>query len=188
MVPSPVWSRPRASRCALAWQGCGRHVGRMEEITLRPFTADDTDWLVDQHATLYAQNDGFDDSFGPLVRTILEDFVAGHDAERERGWIAEADGARLGSIFCVRLNDTTAKLRLFLLLPEARGRGLGQRLLHQCMGFARDTGYSNMQLWTHQSHTAACALYAKFGWEMVGSKPVHSFGQDLVEQTWVYRF
>ena len=160
----------------------------MNDITLRRFEAADTDWLVEQHATLYARDEGFDDSFGPLVRSILADFVAAHDPARECGWIAQDGTTRLGSIFCVALDDTTAKLRLFLLLPEARGRGLGTQLLRQCMGFAQEAGYAGMQLWTHESHRAACALYERFGWTLEGAKPVHSFGQDLVEQTWVYRF
>ena len=156
----------------------------MTQPVLRPFHPDDTDWLVERHGTLYARDEGFDDSFGPLVRTILEAFVTEHDPARERGWIAEQEGARLGSIFCVRLTDTTAKLRLFLLVPEARGLGLGKRLLHTCMSFARSAGYSDMQLWTHESHKAACALYRANGWHLVSSKPVHSFGVDLVEQSW----
>ena len=160
----------------------------MTHVTLRPFSAADTDWLVEQHGVQYAQAEGFDDTFGPLVRSILVDFVADHDPACEQGWIAEQDGAPLGSIFCVRFNDTTAKLRLFLLVPEARGKGVGRQLLDQCMRFARETGYEGMQLWTHESHRAACALYAKTGWTLQASEPVHSFGQDLVEQTWVYRF
>nr|WP_299146042.1 GNAT family N-acetyltransferase [uncultured Tateyamaria sp.] len=165
-----------------------RTVVRMTETILRPFQAEDTDWLVDQHAFLYASDDGFDDTFGPLVRSILDGYVSDHDPACEQGWIAEADGARLGSIFCVRHDQQTAKLRLFLLVPQARGRGVGRMLLQRCMGFARDSGYAGMTLWTHESHRAACALYARTGWELTASKPVHSFGQDLVEQTWVYRF
>ncbi|WP_050930233.1 GNAT family N-acetyltransferase [Aestuariivita boseongensis] len=156
----------------------------MSDAILRPFHPSDIDWLVERHQTLYARDEGFDDTFGPLVRSILEDFAASHDPARERGWIAEKDGVPLGSIFCVRLTDETAKLRLFLLVPEARGLGLGKRLLQTCTGFARDAGYSDMQLWTHESHEAACALYSAFGWQLVASKPVHSFGRDLVEQSW----
>ncbi|TNF61270.1 MAG: N-acetyltransferase [Rhodobacteraceae bacterium] len=160
----------------------------MTEITLRPFRPEDTDWLVERHGTLYAQNDGFDDSFAPLVRSILQAFSAGHDPACEQGWIAEGEGRRLGSIFCVRHDATTAKLRLFLLEPEARGQGLGRRMLETCMEFARRAGYSGMTLWTHESHRAACALYRAAGWRLVASEPVRSFGQDLVEQTWTYRF
>lgn len=156
----------------------------MSQIILRKFTADDAPWLVEQHGVLYAKAEGFDETFGPLVASILEDFIGHHDPERERGWIAEQNGQRLGSIFCVRADETTAKLRLFLLVPESRGKGLGKRLLKTCMGFARDAGYAQMVLWTHESHTAACALYAANGWELVDSKPVHSFGVDLVEQSW----
>ena len=160
----------------------------MDDISLRRFDAADTDWLVTQHATLYARDEGFDDTFGPLVRDILDAFVAGHDPSCECGWIAEREGVRLGSVFCVRLDATTAKLRLFLLLPEARGLGLGARMLEHCMGFARSAGYAGMQLWTHESHRAACALYRRFGWTLVASQPVQSFGVDLVEQSWRYRF
>ena len=88
----------------------------------------------------------------------------------------------------MRLDDQTAKLRLFLLEPEARGLGLGRCLLEACMSFARGSGYAGMQLWTHEEHSAAGALYARNGWELVESRPVHSFGRNLTEQTWKIRF
>ncbi|MBK0326897.1 GNAT family N-acetyltransferase [Rhodobacteraceae bacterium F11138] len=156
----------------------------MTEISLRRFDAADAPWLVDLHDQTYAREEGFDDSFGQLVARILADFIARHDPECERGWIAWRDGQRLGSIFCVRQGPTTAKLRLFLLTPEARGCGLGWRMLRTCMGFARDAGYLDMRLWTHESHRAACALYARNGWQLLDSRPVRSFGVDLVEQSW----
>ncbi len=160
----------------------------MSDVTLRPFEPRDVDWLVERHATLYAQSEGFDETFGPLVRSILDGFVADHDEACEAGWIAMDGADRLGSIFCVRHDESTAKLRLFLLVPEARGKGVGRLLLERCMGFAREAGYAGMQLWTHESHRAACALYVRTGWSLTESHPVHSFGQDLVEQTWIYRF
>ena len=160
----------------------------MTEATIRAFEAADRDWLVAQHALHYAKEEGFDASFGALVAEILDAFIADHDPACERGWIAFDGADRLGSVFCVRLNETTAKLRLFLLVPEARGRGLGHRLLETCMGFAQAKGYSGMQLWTHESHAAACALYRQHGWQLESSVPVHSFGQDLVEQSWTYQF
>jgi GNAT superfamily N-acetyltransferase len=160
----------------------------MSDVIIRQFTPADIDWLVEQHGVLYARDEGFDDTFGPLVASILADFNAGHDDACERGWIAQQGEQRLGSIFCVRLDDGTAKLRLFLLTPQARGKGLGKRLLAQCMGFAQNAGYSGMELWTHKSHVAACALYAGTGWKLTASAPVQSFGCDLIEQTWIYRF
>lgn len=161
-------------------------MGRLAVMTLeiRLFTPEDADWLTDQHGALYACDEGFDETFAPLVAGILADFVAKHDPSCERGWIAWDGDTRLGSIFCVRLDAQTAKLRLFLLVPEARGRGLGRQLLETCMGFARDTGYARMSLWTHAEHAAACALYARNGWVLRESKQVHNFGRDLTEQQW----
>ncbi|SHJ41122.1 Ribosomal protein S18 acetylase RimI [Shimia gijangensis] len=155
-----------------------------DDVVFRRFDADDAAWSVAQHRKLYDDAEGFDDSFGDLVEQIITDFLNDHDPLQERGWIAELNGVRLGQIFCVKLDDRTAKLRLFLTVPDARGLGLGKALLGACMDFARDKGYAKMQLWTHESHEAACALYRKFGWELTNSKPVHSFGVDLVEQSW----
>ena len=156
----------------------------MTEIRLRRFVPTDSQWIVARHADLYARDEGFDETFGPLVAGILKEFCANQDPIREQGWVAELDGKRLGCIFCMRLDDSTAKLRLFLLTPEARGQGLGKRLLQTCMGFARTAGYSEMALWTHASHKAACGLYEAFGWHVTSSRRVHSFGQELIEQTW----
>jgi GNAT superfamily N-acetyltransferase len=156
----------------------------MDKILLRRFESADVPWLVEQHGDLYAAEEGFDETFGPLVADILAGFIADHDPMRERGWVAMQDGQRLGSIFCVAAEGNSAKLRMFLLTPAARGKGLGKRLLRSCLEFARECGYQDMVLWTHESHKAACALYNAFGWELVESKPVHSFGVDLIEQSW----
>ena len=160
----------------------------MAEIEITPFEPTDRDWLVDAHGRHYAAAEGFDESFGLLVGEIIDAFITDHDPALEAGWVARHDGQRLGCIFCVRLDEKQAKLRLFLLLPEARGQGLGHRLLMTCMGFAKDRGYAGMQLWTHESHRAAGALYARNGWNLIDSKPVVSFGQPLIEQTWVIAF
>lgn len=155
---------------------------------IRDFRPSDTDWLVDRHQALYAADEGFDDTFGPLVRSILDAFVADHDPRCEAGWIAEAEGARLGSIFCMRHDAKMARLRLFLLVPGARGRGMGFALLGHCTDFARRAGYRGMTLRTHASHRAACALYARTGWTLGQSEPVTSFGRPLVEQSWTIGF
>jgi GNAT superfamily N-acetyltransferase len=154
---------------------------------LRPFSPEDAEWLVDRHAALYARDDGFDESFGPLVAGIIAEFLAKADQMRQAGWIAWEGGQRLGSIFCVGEGPATpqiAKLRLFLVEPQARGTGLAQTLLDTCFAFARSAGYTQMLLWTHESHRAAGRLYARNGFAVISSRPVHSFGQDLVEQIW----
>ncbi len=160
----------------------------MSEIEIRPFTPDDRDWVVAAHAELYAREAGFDDSFGVLVGDIVDAFVADHDQTCERGWIAWDGAERLGSIFCMRLDAETAKLRLFQLTVQARGRGLGHRLLDSCTGFARAQGYSAMVLSTHKSHEAACALYLRNGWQVLEERPVVSFGQSLIEMDMVLTF
>ena len=156
----------------------------MSDIRMRPYEGSDAPWLVERHQTLYAAAEGFDETFGPLVASILADFEANHDPRCECGWVAERAGDRLGSIFCVRLDPDTAKLRLFLVVPDARGLGLGRRLLNQCLGFARASGYRRLTLWTHESHRAACALYLAEGFAETQRKPVRSFGRDLVELTY----
>jgi DNA-binding MarR family transcriptional regulator/ribosomal protein S18 acetylase RimI-like enzyme len=156
-----------------------------ETVTLRDLGPGDAGWVIGQHGALYARDEGYDGRFEALVAEILGGFLKDRDPACERGWIAEAARRRLGCIFCVRENPETARLRLFLALPEARGLGLGRRLLAACTDFARARGYRRMVLWTHESHRAACALYAKSGWRMVGSEPAEAFGQKVVDQHWV---
>lgn len=151
---------------------------------IRTAIPSDAAWIIERHATHYAENDGFDASFGLLVADIVEGFFASHDPARERGWIAMADQTPVGCIFCVAGPDATAKLRLFYLEPFARGTGLAQTLLDTCLTFARETGYPVMRLWTHESHRAAGRLYARNGFTLIDSAPVQSFGQNLVTQTW----
>jgi len=156
-----------------------------DAVTFRDIAVGDAGWLIQRHGELYARDEGFDASFEPLVAEILTAFLRAHDPATERAFIATRGPDRLGSIFCVQSGEPgVAKLRLFFLEPEARGLGLGQRLLDACLGFARGAGYRRMVLWTHESHRAACALYAKNGFEMTMRKPVRSFGVDLVEQSW----
>jgi GNAT superfamily N-acetyltransferase len=155
------------------------------EVRLDDLRTGDAGWLVMRHAELYAREAGFDATFEPLVARVLADFLDHHDPARERGWIARAGARRLGSIFCVTGSaPEVAKLRLFLLEPDVRGMGLGRGLLGACLDFAREAGYARMTLRTHESHRAACALYARTGFACVGSRPVRSFGVDLVEQEW----
>lgn len=154
-------------------------------VEFRDLAVGDAGWLIEQHAILYAREEGFDASFEALVARIMADFIEQCDAPIERAWIAWEDGTRLGSIFCVKGDKPElAKLRLFLLVPEARGKRLGRRLLELCIAHARAHGFRRLTLWTHESHQAACALYKATGFECTASRSVTSFGVDLVEQEW----
>jgi GNAT superfamily N-acetyltransferase len=150
----------------------------------RPFMPEDAGWLVDRHGALYARDEGFDARFPALVREIVDGFLTAHDPAREAGWILWQGDRRQGSVFVVEEAPGVSKLRLVLLEPEARGQGLGQRLLDQAMGFARGAGYRTMRLWTHESHRAAGRLYARNGFRLVGQEARQSFGQPVVAQFW----
>ncbi|WP_371228796.1 GNAT family N-acetyltransferase [Roseovarius sp. 2305UL8-3] len=156
----------------------------MTDVSIRIATAQDVDWIAQIHGTLYRRDEGFDDGFQPLVQSVLEGFIADHDPVCERGWVVMQGDRRAGSLFCTRLSKETAKLRLFLLMPELRGRGLGQTLLSNAMGFARDAGYQAMQVSTYSRHAAACALYQRVGFVLTDSKPARAFGHDMIEQSW----
>lgn len=156
-----------------------------EEVQLRDLAIGDAGWLIERHGVLYARDEGFDHTFEALVAEILADYIRTRDPDRERAFIAVRDGERLGSVFCTRSDDPdAARLRMLLVDPKARGTGLGARLLDACLSFARDAGYRRLWLWTHESHRAACALYAKRGFAMTGARQERSFGVDVVEQIW----
>ena len=144
----------------------------------------DLGWVVQAHGELYAREYGWDGSFEALVARIVADFAADHDAAREAAWLAELDGQRVGCVFCVREEDETARLRIVLVDPKARGQGLGSRLVDTCLEFARAAGYRRMVLWTNHPLTSARAIYLAAGFELVAEEPHHSYGVDLIGQTY----
>jgi DNA-binding MarR family transcriptional regulator/GNAT superfamily N-acetyltransferase len=153
-------------------------------VVLRPPEPGDLGWIVHRHGAVYAREYGFDAGFEALVARIVADFAAGNDPAFERAWIAEIDGERAGSVLLVRLDAETAKLRLLLVEPAARGFGLGRRLVDECLGFARDRGYQRITLWTQSELDVARALYAAAGFACVEAVPERAFGRDLVTETW----
>ncbi|MDR7092426.1 bifunctional helix-turn-helix transcriptional regulator/GNAT family N-acetyltransferase [Hydrogenophaga laconesensis] len=151
---------------------------------LRDVRAGDMGWVVEQHGEIYGLEYGWNSEFEALVAEIVAGMIRRHDPAWERGWIAELDGERVGSVFVVRKSDTEAQLRLLILTPAARGLGLGARLTEECIAFARAKGYRKMVLWTNSNLDVARAIYARRGFELVHSEPYHGYGQDLVGETW----
>ncbi|MDQ0468083.1 bifunctional helix-turn-helix transcriptional regulator/GNAT family N-acetyltransferase [Labrys wisconsinensis] len=155
-----------------------------EPFTLRSHRPGDIGWVVERHGALYAQEYGWDERFEALVAEIAAGFIKTFDPARERCWIAERAGRRVGSVFLVRERDAVAKLRLLLVDPAARGLGLGQRLVAECIAFARQAGYGRLTLWTQRNLDAARHIYAKAGFRMVHSEPYQGIGRDLVSEIW----
>ncbi|HEY9244788.1 MAG TPA: helix-turn-helix domain-containing GNAT family N-acetyltransferase [Streptosporangiaceae bacterium] len=152
-------------------------------FVLRAPQPGDLGWVIQRNAALYAQEYGWDASYEALVAQIVADY-AGRDDPGEAGWIAELDGSPVGCVFCMRKSESTAQLRLLLVEPRARGRGLGERLVAECLSFARQAGYAEIVLWTNDVLAAARRIYQRAGFELVDSGRHHSFGHDLVGQNW----
>jgi GNAT superfamily N-acetyltransferase len=144
----------------------------------------DLGWVVMAHGQVYADEFGWGSGFEALVARIVADYAAGHDPVREAAWIAECDGERVGCVFCVAKDDTTAQLRILLVDPIARGLRLGARLVDECIEFARDAGYQRIVLWTNHPLVAARQIYLAAGFKLTDESPHHSFGVDLVGQTY----
>jgi|SRR5688572_22829895 len=151
---------------------------------LRPPTEADIEWVVRRHGEIYAMEYGWDEGFRDLVAEIADAFLRNFDPRRERCWIAERHGRRIGCVFLVRKSDDIAQLRLLLVEPDARGLGLGRRLVQECIDFAIASGYSKMQLWTNDVLLSARKIYEAAGFELIGSEAHASWGKPLVSQTW----
>ncbi|HKD05992.1 MAG TPA: helix-turn-helix domain-containing GNAT family N-acetyltransferase [Bryobacteraceae bacterium] len=155
-------------------------------IALRPHRPGDMGLVVQLEGAGYVEQFGWDETFEALVARIVADFLANFDAARERCWIAEMDGRHVGHVFLVRHPDQpeVARLRLLYVHPTARGHGLGRTLVNECIAFAAAAGYRRVTLWTQSILTAAHRIYQAAGFRLMCEEPHHSFGKDLIGQTW----
>jgi DNA-binding MarR family transcriptional regulator/GNAT superfamily N-acetyltransferase len=151
---------------------------------LRSLRTGDMGWIIHRQAVLYAQEYGWDETYEHLITDILGRFVRDFDAEAERAWVAEAEQKIVGSVFLVRASATLARLRLLYVEPEARGLGIGRQLVRECIEFARTRGYQKLSLWTNDVLSSARRIYEAAGFKLIKEEQHHSFGKDLVGQTW----
>jgi GNAT superfamily N-acetyltransferase len=141
--------------------------------------------VIHRQAVIYAEEFGWDGSYESFISGILAEYATNFDSSKEDGWIAELSGQVVGSIFLVRSDDpAVARLRMLYVEPSARGAGIGRKLVAACIDRARHLGYQRMTLWTNDVLVAARRIYEAAGFQLVSEMPHHSFGQDLVGQTW----
>ncbi len=156
-------------------------------ITLRAPRPGDFGWIVQRHGLLYAQEQGWDARFEGVVAGVVSDFIKTFDPAREACWIAEHQGRAVGSIMLARESDTIGRLRLLLVEPSARGLGVGETLVAECVCFARLAGYAEIILWTQSNLLPARRIYERAGFTLEESWPYDGFGKDLVSETWRLR-
>ncbi|UCE52991.1 MAG: MarR family transcriptional regulator [Desulfobacterales bacterium] len=156
----------------------------MTSYLLRPHEPGDIGWIIHRHGVVYSEEYGFDETFEALVAEILVQFIRKHDPKRERIWIAEQDGQRIGSVMIVEAGDQVAQLRLLFVEPKARGKGIGKRLINECINFSKRNRYRKIKLWTQSNLLEARHLYSKAGFELVKESAHKSFGHDLIAEIW----
>ncbi|GLQ99930.1 bifunctional helix-turn-helix transcriptional regulator/GNAT family N-acetyltransferase [Dyella mobilis] len=160
------------------------------QVVIRTHRVGDIGWAIERHGRLYADEFGLNEEFEALVATLFAQFATRHDPARERCWIAEADGERVGCVFVVRHaeNPDTAQLRCLLVDPKGRGLGVGKRLVDECIAFAKSAGYAKMMLWTNDVLVSARRIYQAAGFSLASQERHHSFGHDMVGQVWTLTF
>lgn len=173
----------RASGCHRIWRISAMN-NSSQPYTLRPHRPDDLPWVIRRHGEIYTQEFGWDERFEQLVAGIVAEFEKNFKPKSEKCWIAEVDGKRAGCVFAVKAHEGVAKLRMLLVEPSARGLGIGDRLVKECIDFARSVGYRSMILWTSDALHAARKLYERSGFQLIQEEPHSMFGPRMMGQTW----
>lgn len=163
---------------------------RPSRVVLRAPSPGELGWIVHRHGELYWREYGWGASFEALAAKVIADLAEANEQTtpvRTAAWIAELDGQRAGSVVCMRDDDRTARLRLLLVEPAARGHGIGELLVDECIGFARAAGYEHLVLWTNEPLRHARPIYERAGFELVGEAAHTRFGPEIVGQDWRLR-
>jgi DNA-binding MarR family transcriptional regulator/N-acetylglutamate synthase-like GNAT family acetyltransferase len=164
--------------------GAPPEAGALRTVVLRDPRPGDMGWVVMQHGEIHSREYGFTEAFEALVADVAAKYIKKFDPAYEKGWIAEIDGQRVGSVFVVRRSATVAQLRLLILTPNARGLGLGRRLVDECIAFAQAKRYRKLMLWTNGHLAAARAIYQSRGFKRTKSEPLQAYNQNLTSEIW----
>ena len=185
LAPIPESAKDRLTGAMAAIEGILEpHAAAAGAFVLRTHRPGDMGWVVQAHGEIYFREYGWDERFEALVAHIAGEFIDRLDPARERCWIAERDGERVGSVFLVKKSAAVAKLRLLIVDPRVRGAGLGAKLVDECVRFARTCGYKRMTLWTQQNLASARKIYEAAGFEVTAREKHAMFGVPLVGETW----
>jgi GNAT superfamily N-acetyltransferase len=138
--------------------------------------------VLERHAHLFEDDEGWGEPFIAMIAQLIAGYLDQHDPEREAAWVAELDGERVGSVYCVRRSDQVAQLRLLFVDSEARGHGVGSKLVERCTGFARERGYERMVLSTNNTLTSARRIYDAAGFKQTKEEPLSAFPEGTVAQ------
>lgn len=180
---------PDQQRLVAKLEGAGRLLGSRDTaagpvVILREHRPGDMGWIVEANAVVYARDYGFDGRFEATVAEVVAAFLRDYNPARERWWIAERDGERVGCVAIARASDEVAKLRMLLVEPAARGLGLGRTLVRECIRFAREAGYRTLTLWTVDILAGARHIYESEGFRIVATEPFNGFGPSITSETW----
>ena len=184
LAPLPAMQREKLVKALQTAHALLEPAAPKGKVGLRAHRPGDMGWVIQAHGAIYDQEYGWGLGFEALVAEIAARFLRDFDPRRERCWIAEMDGAPVGSVFVVKESASVAKLRLLIVEPHARGQGLGRRLVEECVAFSRGAGYKKLVLWTQSSLAAARAIYAAVGFRKVKSEPHREFGVPLIGEYW----
>jgi GNAT superfamily N-acetyltransferase len=153
-----------------------------ERVRIRDAEPGDHGWVLERHAHLFEDQERWGEPFVAMIARLVADYLEEHDPECEGAWVAELDGKRAGAVYCVRRSDDVAQLRLLFVDVEARGHGVGGKLVEHCISFARARGYQQMMLSTVSPLASARRIYDAAGFKQTKEEPDPAFPEGTFAQ------